>query len=199
MKDSMKVGERCTFLVEIRRPRGVVVEVGETGTIEGSGNKCFNIHVDAARGRRGRYVTRVPRTCVLTELDRFLAQVSVFENGSAPPGWCEVQGNDSTDLEGVEAIDDEAALVLAVERGGMPGCAFWYECGSGLMVSVCSDIKLASLERPVFDVSGEGMFWIGIIPAEAARRAHLITDARARRETTRARAEVAERRAAGAL
>ena len=120
----------------------------------------------------------------MTALEILRAQAAVFDNGFAPPGWCEVQRNDTIDEEGVEALasDSEAARRVA-ELGGMPGTSAMFAPGSDLMVLLDvldeeDETFPTRLDAAELLLAGEDHLpqWVVIVPVEAALRCGLITE-----------------------
>ena len=111
----------------------------------------------------------------------------VHEGGYAPPGWAEIQRNDSLDtgpddLRPLES-DDEAAVLVA-ERAGMPGCAMAYHRASDTFWRLVRSEPDGSVEARISNEEAERLeivddvnlpAWIAVVPARAAYEAGFVT------------------------
>jgi hypothetical protein len=113
---------------------------------------------------------------------------AVFNNGSAPRGWVEIQRNDLLD-EGPKTLEplasDREAAALVARRAGMPGSAMLYNLSTGVFVQLeerPGDSDGAAAEANPQVLSGveqladgtDGSWWISVVPARAAFEAGLI-------------------------
>lgn len=73
--------------------------------------------------------------------------IGIFENGYAPPGWCELQRIDSPEEGEPLADDEEAARLFAKESQGP---VLFHETGSGISFLVRPDTPPISAEEWAF-------------------------------------------------
>lgn len=109
-------------------------------------------------------------------------QAFVAENGFAPPGWCQIERDDSPDTEGVVRLPSDAdAGMLITQAAGMPGTALWFAPGSWISFPVALNKTPTKawwkiLDAADYSVAGYEHLprWIVLVPVEAALRAGFI-------------------------